>query len=77
MIQSLTETVAAEIRAAMARRKLGPQDLADAIGVHRVTASKIYNGHVTLDVDRLHAICSWLEMDMASILDGAQAEAVA
>lgn len=70
-----TEAIAAEIRAAMARRRFTPSDLADAIGVHRVTASAIYNGRTSIDIERLDAIAGWLDVTASDLY--AAAEAVA
>jgi transcriptional regulator with XRE-family HTH domain len=70
-----TQALASEVRAEMARRRLGPNDLAAAIDVHRVTASAIYNGRAPIDVERLDAIAAWLGLTPASLLARAEAAA--
>jgi transcriptional regulator with XRE-family HTH domain len=72
-----TEYLAGEIRAAMARKRLTPADLADAIGVHRVTASSIYNGRTSIDIERLDAIAEWLGISASDLLAAAEAAAPA
>lgn len=68
MPSDMTTSLAAEIRAQMARKNLGVQDLADALGVHRVTASRLRSGHVPLDIDQLERVCTFLELDPAVVL---------
>jgi plasmid maintenance system antidote protein VapI len=69
-----TEALASEVRAEMARRRLGPNDLAAAIHVHRVTASAICNGRAPIDIERLESIASWLGISAADLLDRATQE---
>jgi len=54
----------------MARRRFTPADLADAIGVHRVTASAIYNGRTSIDIERLDAIAGWLDLTASDLYAG-------
>jgi transcriptional regulator with XRE-family HTH domain len=68
-----TQALAGEIRATMARKRLQPADMAEAIGVHRVTASAIYNGRTSIDIERLDAIAQWLGVSSADLLAASEA----
>lgn len=62
---SYTKTVAANIRANMARREHRIEDLARVIGKHRDAASQKYKGTTRITVDELGAISEWLNIPVA------------
>lgn len=55
-----TKTVAANIRASMARSEHRIEDLARVINKQPATASQKYKGNTRITVDELGAISEWL-----------------
>lgn len=68
---SFTNALAAEIRAEMARQNRTNIDLAAALYVHRVTASKIVNGRRPLNLEEVHTVAIWLGLNPRDLLDRA------
>ena len=60
-----TKTVAANIRASMARDEYRIEDLARVINKHRDAASQKYKGTTRITVDELGAISEWLNTPVA------------
>lgn len=60
-----TKTVAANIRATMARGGYRIADLAKVIGKQPATASQKYKGTTRITVDELGAISEWLNIPVA------------
>ena len=60
-----TKTVAANIRASMARREHRIEDLARVIDKQPATASQKYKGNTRITVDELGAISEWLNIPVA------------
>lgn len=60
-----TDTVAANIRANMARGGYRIADLAEAIRKTDNTASKKYNGRAPITVDEIVTISEWLNVPVA------------
>ena len=58
----------AEVRAEMSRQALTLDDLANALGVHTSTASRIRQGKASLDADQLGALSRFLGIGQASDL---------
>lgn len=58
----LTTTVAAEIRAEMARQRREVGDLALHMGRSRRTVSALINGHRVIDLDDLQRIAAFLNI---------------
>ena len=57
-----TKTVAANIRASMARHECSISDLANVIDKQPATASQKYKGTTRITVDELGAISEWLNI---------------
>lgn len=57
-----TKTVAANIRASMARGEHRIEDLARVINKQPATASQKYKGNTRITVDELGAISEWLNI---------------
>lgn len=55
----------------MGRRSFTVNDLAATLGVHRVTASRIRNGHIPLDIDQAERLAAWLDIDLATVFESA------
>lgn len=69
--QARREAIAAEVRAAMARRRETIDRLAPVISVTRSTLSRKLNGHTSFTADELLAIADHLEIQPAVLLSGA------
>lgn len=61
------EAIAAEVRAAMARRRMNQRTLADAIGLSRAALSPRLAGQQAFDTDQLAKIAEALEVDFLSL----------
>lgn len=65
--------VAANARAAIARRRARHEDLADLLNLHRTSLSRRLNGHYPFTVDELHSLSIALEVPLDDLLEGAGA----
>lgn len=61
------EPIAAEVRAAMARRRITQGELAKRIGMSRAALSPRLAGHQAFDTDQLLKICAVLEVELVSL----------
>lgn len=68
MTNGLSQTVADNIRAEMARRKKSQRDVAEALGSSQPAVYRRLAGEVAFDVDELGAIADLLEMDVRDLL---------
>jgi transcriptional regulator with XRE-family HTH domain len=66
----LTETVAAEVRAHMARVRLNQTQLADALGLTQSSVSKRLRGVVAFNTDELAKVAGVLGVHPAVLLGG-------
>lgn len=66
--RSLRQTVAAELRAEMARQKRTGVELAAVLNCSQQSASRRLNGGQGLDLDDLPAIAEWLEIDVLDLI---------
>lgn len=64
-------SVAAELRALMARNAKRQKDLSEHLGMSPSALSARLNGKAPLTVDEVVAICLWLDADPAEILGNA------
>lgn len=64
-----TETVAANIRASMARGSYRIADLAKVIGKLPAAAGQKYRGTTRITVDELGAIAEWLDVPVAEFFN--------
>ncbi|MFT3871100.1 MAG: helix-turn-helix transcriptional regulator [Nocardioides sp.] len=67
LLAETREAVAAEIRAAMARKRLTRGELAQRLGVARTTLADRLDANRPFDTDMLAAICGELEIDLLSL----------
>lgn len=58
---SLSDVVAAEVRAEMARHRHSIKDLADTLGVSYKPARERWAGEVAFSLNELAAVAAWLE----------------
>ena len=65
---TITQVVAGNLRAEMARRALNIEDLAEALAVTRHTASTRFNGTKPLTVPELLTIANWLKVSWNTLL---------
>jgi len=64
-------SVAGEVRAAMARRRISQTALADALGMSQAAISRRLTGALPFDVAELSAIAEILDVPLASLLSNA------
>ena len=72
-MDSHSQSVLANIRAEVARRRLSQSAIAAALGVSQQSVSKRLNGHVPLTVDELGIIAGLLDITPADLLSQAVA----
>lgn len=68
----IREALAAEIRAARARKDITQSELADRAGISRATIARLEAGTRSADVVQLLAIADALDVDAGALLDAAQ-----
>lgn len=68
MTTGLSDTVAANVRAEMARRKISQRALADKIGISHASIYRRLRGELAFDVDELGAIADALGIDVRALL---------
>jgi transcriptional regulator with XRE-family HTH domain len=68
MADQFSESVAATIRAELARRRKSQKDLADALGFSQVAMSRRLNGATPIDVNELAQIAEFLGMPVEALL---------
>lgn len=71
MTTGLSQIVADNVRAEMARRKKSQRDVAEALGTSQPAIYRRLAGEVAFDVDELGAIAALLEMDPRDLLPSA------
>ena len=67
-MESLSTTVAANVRAEMARQRKRQADLGDVLGLTQGAVSKRMSGSVALDVDEVGKIATFLGVPVAALL---------
>lgn len=72
-----SRTVAGNIRAELARHGHVHQDLADAIGLNRVTLGRRLSGQLPFTIDELVAVAAFFKIPLATVLEGAEDPVVA
>ena len=70
--EAIRDALAAEIRAARARRNYTQGELADRAGISRATIARLEAGARSADVIQLIAIADALGVDPGAMLDSAQ-----
>jgi hypothetical protein len=65
---SLTEAVAGEVRAAMARKRRSANWLATELGVSDMYVSRRLSGHIPFDVADLERIAVLLDVSVGSLI---------
>ena len=69
---ALTESVAGEIRAEMARQRITQRDVARRLEVIEAWLSRRLNGHVSLNLDELEQISKALQIPMVELIRRAE-----
>ncbi|MFR0555731.1 hypothetical protein PSRA_1446 [Pseudoscardovia radai] len=67
--------LAAELRAQKGRRKASDDDIADAIGVHRVSVSRYLSGARPIPLTVFADMCDYLGVAPAKVIDEAEKHA--
>lgn len=75
MTHPTTESAAAELRAAMARKRITTAELAGDLGVTAMWLSRRLRGVTPLTIEDFGRICQALDVDAASLLDLARVTA--
>lgn len=70
----INEAVAAEVRAAMARRRVTQAQLAAALGITQGPMSRRLSGHTPFDIVELVRIAELLEADLSNLVAAARAD---
>lgn len=72
-----SQIVAGEVRAQMARKRLGQGALAELIERSQASASRRLLGHTPFDVNELFVIADFLNLDVCDLLKPAMQQASA
>ena len=72
-MESFSTTVAANVRAEMARQRKRQSDLGEVLGLTQGAVSKRMSGIVALDVDELGKIAGFLGVDVAALIESSAA----
>lgn len=65
----VSQQVAGEVRAEMARQKRTASELATVLGISAHTAGRRLNGESPFNVLELATVCRWLEVDLAALVN--------
>lgn len=68
MSETLSQHVAAEVRAAMARRRVSQSGLAAELGIAQSGLSRRLNGQVPFDIDELEKLSTFLEVPVGTLI---------
>lgn len=66
--EQYASAVAAEVRAAMARKNVRQHELAAALGVSAMAMSRRVSGRIAFDVRELAEVAAYLRVDVGSLL---------
>ena len=69
-------TVAAEIRAEMARQRRTGRDLASVLQISQQSASRRMNGETDMSLDEIATVSDWLGLSPTALFERASAQAV-
>lgn len=64
----LTEDVAGNVRAEMARRRIGQPQIAQALGLSQASVSRRLMGQTPIDVNELEVIAQVLDVPISTLL---------
>ena len=67
------EAIAAEIRARMAKKRLGDDDIAPRMGVTQTYFNRRKNGHTAFKVQELLKVCDIMDVDYTEVVAAAKA----
>lgn len=70
-----TRAVARQLRAAKKDRHLTEDDLAKALGIHRVSVSRYPSGTRAIPLSVLAELCRFMSIDLLELINKAQVEA--
>lgn len=65
----LATNVAAAVRAEMGRQRLGVNDLAAVLGIHRRYAKRRYDGEHEFSLKEIERVAAWLEIPEGDLVD--------
>lgn len=68
MSETVSERVAANVRAEAARLKLSQRHIADVLGISQSSANRRYLGVTPLDVEELYALAASFNMPVTQLL---------
>jgi transcriptional regulator with XRE-family HTH domain len=72
MSETVSERVAANVRAEAARLKLSQRHIADVLGISQSSANRRYLGITPLDVEELYALAASFRMPVTQLLPDAE-----
>lgn len=73
--QEFAKELAAELRAQKARRKVSDEQIAEAIGVHRVSMSRYLTGERPIPMVVFADLCRFLQVSPMKVVDEAEQRA--
>jgi transcriptional regulator with XRE-family HTH domain len=68
MSETISQRVAANVRAEAARLKMSQQDIADALGISQSSASRRYLGVTPVDVEELYTLANTFGVKVTKLL---------
>jgi len=68
MTTSVTQSVAAEVRAELARKRIPQSDLAEVLGVSQAGISRRLSGATPFDVNELAAVAAFLGVPVGKLM---------
>lgn len=74
---SYSQSVAAEVRAEMARQQKAGVDLAKHLGMKQSTLSRRLTGEIAFNLDQIAAVAEWLEVEIERFVDVCTAKSAA
>lgn len=73
-VPTLSDAIAANVRAERARRRWRQEDLADKTGLSRSTIGYLESGRVKVTADYIPALCRAFELPLSDLAAGADPE---
>ena len=70
--QEFAKELAAELRAQKSRRKVSDEQIAEAIGVHRVSVSRYLTGDRPIPIVVFADLCRFLQVSPVKLVDEAE-----
>ena len=67
--------IAEELRAQKARRKVSDEQIAQSVGIHRVSVSRYLSGDRPIPMMTFADLCSFLQISPTAVIDKAEQQA--